>query len=197
MNLKEIREAIINDPFNKDYKDLGFLPVYDITEQSKILIVGQAPGIKAQVSGITWNDKSGDNLRAWLGITREEFYNNELFGLIPMDFFYPGKAKTGDKPPRKGFAEKWHPLILNNLKNVELIILVGTYSQKYYLKNDFKNNLTNTVKNYLEYLPKYFPIVHSSPLNFRWQNNNPWFLSEVVPSLKAIVREIITKWKLP
>lgn len=191
MNLNEIRESIINDSFNKEYKEKGLKPIYDVSENSKILIIGQAPGIKAQESGITWNDKSGDSLRDWLGITRKEFYDPNLFGLVPMDFFYPGKSKSGDKPPRKGFAEKWHPLILNNLKDVKLIILVGSYAQKYYLKEHFKENLTNTVKNYFEYLPKYFPIVHSSPLNFRWQNNNPWFLTDVVPKLKELVRTII------
>lgn len=193
MNLVEIKAAIINDPFNIDYKNNGYLPIYSINENSKILIVGQAPGIKAQESGITWNDKSGDNLRAWLGVTKEEFYNINLFGLIPMDFFYPGKSQSGDKPPRKGFAEKWHPLILKNLKNIKLIILVGTYAQKYYLKNSFEKNLTLTVKNYFKYLPKYFPIVHPSPLNFRWQNSNPWFKTDIVPNLRLVVREILGK----
>ena len=96
---------------------------------ARINIVGQAPGIKAQESRLYWNDKSGDRLREWLGVDRDTFYHSGIFAVIPMDFYYPGKGKSGDLPPRKGFAEKWHPLILANLPNIELTILIGQYAQ--------------------------------------------------------------------
>ena len=108
-----------------------------------------------------------------------------------MDFYYPGKGKSGDLPPRKDFAPKWHPLILAHLKNIELIILIGNYAQHYYLKNN--DTLTSNVKNFKEFLPLYFPLVHPSPLNFRWQNKNPWFKNEVVPKLRKTIRAIIKK----
>lgn len=191
LSLNKIREQIMQDPQNKDYTKKDLIPIYEVNSRSKILIIGQAPGLKAQMSASTWNDKSGDRLREWLGVTRDEFYNPDFFGLVPIDFYFPGKGKTGDLPPRKGFAEKWHPLILKNLKEVQLIVLIGTYAQAFYLENKKKKTLTETVKSFKEYLPKYFPISHPSPLNFRWRNKNPWFENEVVPHLQKLVENII------
>lgn len=174
-----------------EFKRLGYEPIYFLSENTKILIIGQAPGIKTQLKGEVFKDKSGNTLRDWLGVDEATFYNENIFGVLPMDFFYPGKAKTGDKPPRKDFAAKWHPLILNELKKLKLIILVGNYAMKAYLGSDYLTNLTETVKSYQKYLPKYFPLVHPSPLNFRWHNNNPWFMEEVIPVLKVLVKQII------
>lgn len=188
-NLLEIKKQIINDPLNKTKTDKGIMPLYDVTPNSKILIIGQAPGIKAEEAKQTWKDKSGIELRSWLGVTEDEFYNPNLFGQMPMDFYYPGKAKTGDLPPRKGFAETWHPMILKNLHKVELIILIGSYAQDYYLKD--QKTLTERVKDYKSYLPKYFVLSHPSPLNFRWRNKNPWFIEETIPKLKEIIYSIL------
>lgn len=189
--LKKINHLIIEDDSNIEYKNKGYKPVYVVDSAAKILIIGQAPGIKAQESGRVFEDKSGKELRHWLGVNYEEFYNKENFAILPMDFFYPGSGKTGDLPPRKDFAEKWHSLIINELKEIKLIILMGNYAIKYYLGDKYQKNLTNTVRNYYLYLPKYFPIVHSSPLNFRWHAKNPWFKEEVVPKLSEIVSKII------
>ena len=108
-----------------------------------------------------------------------------------MDFYYPGKGRSGDKAPRKFIAEEYHPLLLKELKNVRLTILIGAYAQKFYLKDNFKKNLTETVKSYQEFLPEYFPLVHPSPLNNRWQAKNPFFKAEVLPKLKETVGEIL------
>ena len=113
------------------------------------------------------------------------------FSIIPMDFYYPGKGKSGDKAPRRFIAKEYHPYLLENLKNIELTILIGAYSQKFYLKDNFKKNLTETVRSFDEYLPKYFPLVHPSPLNNRWMAKNPFFEKEVLPKLKNLVGEII------
>lgn len=188
--IKIITQQIIADKDNLNYTKAGLKPVFSINLAAKIVIIGQAPGFKAQQTGIVFGDKSGDILRNWLGVDKNTFYNNELFSFMPMDFYFPGKGKTGDLPPRKNFAEKWHPLILEKMKDVKLIILIGTYANKYYLKDKFKDNLTATVKAYNEYLPKYFPLVHPSPLNFRWQHKNPWFNEEIIPKLKQIIKEI-------
>lgn len=191
ITLDLIYDQIITDPMNKKYIKKGWIPIYSVSENSKILIIGQAPGIKAQEEETTWLDKSGDQLRNWLNVDKDQFYNKDIFGLLPMDFFFPGKAKTGDLPPRKEFYEKYHHLILNNLNNVELIILIGNYSQKFYLKDSYNKNLTNTVKTFQKYLPRFFPLPHPSPLNFRWFNNNPWFFEQVLTELKTIVHKII------
>ena len=186
---EQLKKDIMLDVDNKVYSDKGIEPLFSAPRTAKILIIGQAPGIKAQESRIFFNDKSGERLREWMGIDNELFYNSGLIGVVPMDFYYPGKGKSGDLPPRKNFAHKWHPRVLELMPDIKLIILVGKYAQDYYLKDKKEKNLTGTVKNYKKYLPKYFPIVHPSPLNFRWQAKNPWFLEEVVPVLKKMVEE--------
>ena len=186
---EQLKKDIMLDVDNKVYSDKGIEPLFSAPRTAKILIIGQAPGIKAQESRIFFNDKSGVKLREWMGIDNELFYNSGLIGVVPMDFYYPGKGKSGDLPPRKNFAHKWHPRVLELMPDIKLIILVGKYAQDYYLKDKKEKNLTGTVKNYKKYLPKYFPIVHPSPLNFRWHNKNPWFLEEVVPVLKKMVEE--------
>ena len=186
---EQLKKDIMLDVDNKVYSDKGIEPLFSAPRTAKILIIGQAPGIKAQESRMFFNDKSGVKLREWMGIDNELFYNSGLIGVVPMDFYYPGKGKSGDLPPRKNFAHKWHPRVLELMPDIKLIILVGKYAQDYYLKDKKEKNLTGTIKNYKKYLPKYFPIVHPSPLNFRWQAKNPWFLEEVVPVLKKMVEE--------
>ena len=192
-SFEQLKQEIMADSDNKKYTDEGIEPLFSAPSTAKILIVGQAPGIKAQESKIFFNDKSGVKLREWMGIDDEIFYKSGLIGVIPMDFYYPGKGKSGDLPPRKNFAKKWHSKVLELMPNLELIILVGKYAQDYYLGNDKKENLTATVFNYEQYLPRYFPIVHPSPLNFRWHNKNSWFIQEVVPDLQKRVKEILQK----
>ncbi|HSW90896.1 MAG TPA: uracil-DNA glycosylase family protein [Candidatus Saccharimonadales bacterium] len=189
--LDEIYQAIPNDPMNAEMSAKGYVPVYTASAKSRIVIVGQAPGRKAQESMKPWNDASGVLLRSWLGVTDEQFYNPDLFALVPMDFYYPGKGAHGDLPPRKGFAEKWHPKIFEHMPNVELIILVGAYSQKYYLGKGVGKNLTETVFAYHQYAPKFFPLVHPSPLNIGWRKNNAWFETDIVPKLRTRVVEIL------
>lgn len=191
--LVEIKQQMMQDESNLTYTKNGHEPLYLVSPHARILIVGQAPGIKAQTSRLTWNDLSGDRLRSWLGVSRDDFYNPELFGMLPMDFYYPGKGKSGDLPPRKGFAEKWHPLILKHLPNIKLILLIGQYAQAYYLKDSMKSTLTETVKNYQSYLPLYFPLVHPSPRNVGWHKHHPWFESDVIPKLKERVHQILQK----
>ncbi len=191
--LSDVKQAIMDNPQNQTYTNQNWEPLFSGSKYSKIMIVGQAPGIKAQTSGLTWNDLSGDRLRLWLGVSRETFYNPDLFAMIPMDFYYPGKGKSGDLPPRKGFAEKWHPQILKLLPNLKLIILVGSYAANYYLKDSQKKTLTDTVRSYESYLPKFIPLVHPSPRNISWHVHNPWFMNEVVPKLQELVKSILSK----
>ena len=128
-----IRTAIVDDPMNADMKARGYEPVYTAGPRAKIAIIGQAPGSKAQLTMKPWNDASGEQLRKWLGVTDEQFYDPNIISLIPMDFYYPGKGAHGDLPPRVGFADKWHPQLLKLMPDIELTILIGAYSQKHYL----------------------------------------------------------------
>lgn len=182
--LKEIRACTVC----KKFLPYPPQPIIQAAKQSKIIIIGQAPGLKVQLSGIPWDDASGNELRRWLGVTKEQFYDENLFALVPMGFCYPGKGKSGDLPPRPECAPLWHGRLLHYMKEVKLIILIGQYAQKYYLGDKLKPTLTETVKNYTTYLPQYLPLVHPSPRNKIWQKKNPWFEKDVVPQLQKIVK---------
>ena len=191
--IQKLMKKIEADPQNTEYTKAGIQPLFSAPRRAKILIVGQAPGIKAQESRLFWNDKSGDNLRTWMGVTRDFFYQSDLFAVVPMDYYYPGKGKSGDLPPRKGFAEKWHQPILELLPDIELTILIGQYAQKYYLHQKGNIKLTETVQHYQDYLPDFFPLVHPSPRNQIWMAKNPWFAAQVVPDLQKLVKNIMEK----
>lgn len=185
--LKEIRQCTIC----KEHLPLGPRPIVTAHPESKIVIIGQAPGTKVHKTGIPWDDPSGKQLRKWLGVTDAVFYDETKIALIPMGFCYPGKGKTGDLPPRPECAPQWHKLLLDKLQNVELVILIGMYSQKYYLGKAAKKTLTETVANYKDYLPKYLPLPHPSPRNRFWLTKNPWFNKEVLPELRQRVKELV------
>jgi uracil-DNA glycosylase len=184
-NWQKIKEKIMQDPRNKSYTERNIPPILQVNAQARVLIVGQAPGRKVEESLIPFHDKSGDRLMEWLGMTKDVFYSDQV-AIMPMDFYYPGKGKTGDLPPRK-FMSEYHQEILALMPDIQLTVLIGKYSIDYYLKDRKKKNLTETVRAYREYLPSYFPIVHPSPLNCRWLKANPWFEEEVVPALQERV----------
>lgn len=189
--LSKIFQEIKEDPQNTLYTAQGIAPLYAVHQEAKILIIGQAPGIRAQETRLFWNDPSGDRLREWLGISYEEFYSSSKLAILPMDFYFPGKGKSGDLPPRKGFAEKWHPLLIAEMPQLELIILIGSYAIPYYLNVPKQTRITDVVRNFEQYLPEYFPLVHPSPRNNIWLRKNPWFETEVLPELKIRVNNLL------
>lgn len=168
----------------KDYLPLGPRPVVQLSSTSKIVIIGQAPGRRVHETGIPWNDASGKKLREWMNVDEATFYNPEIFSIMPMGFCYPGKGVSGDLPPRPECAPLWHPKILKNIKGSPLILLIGQYAQRYYLGKQNKERLTETVKSYSEYLPRYFPLPHPSPRNQYWVTINPWFMQKAIPELQ-------------
>ena len=113
--IERIKQAIIEDPQNASYTEQGIEPLFAAPKTARINIIGQAPGLKTQEAGLYWKDKSGDRLREWLGVDEDTFYNSGYFAVMPMDFYFPGHGKSGDLPPRPGFAEKWHPKLLKEL----------------------------------------------------------------------------------
>lgn len=178
---------------------LGANPVVRAQSSARILIVGQAPGTRVHATGIPWNDPSGDRLREWMNLSREQFYDDAQIAIMPMGFCYPGKGKSGDLPPRKECAELWHEKILAQLPHVELTLLVGSYAQAHYLKEhssdtDFKS-LTERVRAWRQFVPAVLPLVHPSPRNRRWLKNNAWFEQEVVPYLRERVKTLLVEIK--
>lgn len=166
-------------------------PVVSAHPESKIVIIGQAPGIEVHETGIPWNDPSGNRLREWLDVDDKLFYDPSVFALIPMGFCYPGKGKSGDLPPRPECAPLWHKPLLNAMPRVQLKLLFGMYAQQYYLGKKKKRTLTDTVKNYSEYLPEFLPLPHPSPRNNIWLKKNPWFEKELLPSLRSLIKKIL------
>lgn len=171
--------------------ELGPRPIVAAKVSSKIVIIGQAPGSIVHRTGIPWDDKSGENLRSWMGVNTEMFYNSKQIALVPMGFCYPGKGKSGDLPPTKECAPLWHNKLLTKIENVQLILLIGKYAQEYYLGNRLEKTLTDTVKSYKEYLPEFFVLPHPSPRNNIWQAKNEWFKKEVIPELQIKVKNIL------
>lgn len=113
-------------------------PILQASHQARILIAGQAPGIKTHHKGIPFDDVSGERLRTWLNVTREQFYDPALFAIVPMGFCFPGSIerngkKQGDKPPRPECAATWHRQLLALMPQIELVVLLGQYAIDYHL----------------------------------------------------------------
>lgn len=188
---QKIFQEIQADPDNESFTKQGIKPLYCASSSARINIIGQAPGRIAQEKMKFWDDPSGDRLRTWLGVSRDVFYNSGMIVILPMDFYYPGKGKSGDLPPRKGFAKNWHPQLLKLMPDIQLTILVGAYATRSYLHLGYKDRLTDIVRNYQQYLPDYFPIVHPSPRNKIWEAKNPWFEEQVIPDLQRRIQIIL------
>ena len=161
-------------------------------EKARILIAGQAPSRTVYNTGLSWNDKSGDKLREWLGVSRAEFYDEDRFALIPAGLCYPGYSGKGDNPPKKICAPTWHGKIMAGLPNLRLKLIIGQYSIAYHMKYfDIKGkNLTQIVRNWRNYGTT-IPLVHPSPRNYNWLKTNPWFEKELVPYLQETVRKAL------
>ena len=191
-SLPDLRAEIAAHPSNAWATRQGWQPLVVGSPRSRVLLISQAPGRRAQESGVPWNDASGARLRSWLGVSDAEFYDTERFAIVPMDFYYPGKAPaSGDLPPRREVAPLWHPRILDVLTDVRLTILVGSFAQRYYLGRRRATTLTETVRRAAEFLP-FFPVVHPSPLTLGWQRRNEWFDTETIPTLRTLVADALT-----
>ncbi|HCS28331.1 MAG TPA: IclR family transcriptional regulator [Spongiibacteraceae bacterium] len=173
---------------------LGPRPIVHASSSARLLIIGQAPGTRVHESGIPWNDPSGDRLRQWLGWDKERFYDESLTAIVPMGFCYPGKGKSGDLPPRPECAPQWHEPLLELMPDIELVLLVGQYAQRHYLgvdgRAEAKGNLTETVRAFREYGPRYMPLPHPSPRNQLWLKKNPWFEDDILPVLQERIRAL-------
>ena len=189
--VRAIAEEIAADPDNASFTKRGIDPLFFAGPQCRIMIVGQAPGRIAEETGIVWNDRSGDRLRDWMGIDRDTFYHSGKLAIIPMDFYFPGTGKSGDLAPRKDFADKWHPRLLELMPHLDMTILVGAYATRRYLDLKSSASLTDVVRDYKHYLPTYFPLVHPSPRNQMWMKKNPWFDTDVLPDLKKRVAALM------
>ena len=190
--LDTLLKQIANCQICAEHLELGTRPVLSAQKNARVLIIGQAPGIRVHETGIPWNDESGNRLRKWMDVTNEEFYDISKIAIVPMGFCYPGRDKTGgDKPPRPECAPHWHTPLLSKLTKLQLTLLIGGYAQKFYLKNRCRKNMTETVRAWRTYDPKVIPTPHPSWRNTNWLKTNPWFKTEVLPELRIRVRELL------
>lgn len=172
---------------------LGPRPVVQAHSSARVLIVGQAPGLKVHRSGIPWDDASGERLRDWLSLSSEKFYDPKSIAVLPVGFCYPGRAASGDAPPPKACFDLWHGQFGEYLKNLELTLLVGRHAQVKYLGAAVYPNGTETIRRWREYLPKFCPLPHPSPRNNIWLHKNPWFDEEVVPEIRVLVERALCR----
>ena len=170
---------------------LGPRPIVQAHSAARILIAGQAPGQRTHHKGIPFDDPSGERLRDWLGVTRDEFYDPGKFAVVPMGFCYPGKGKSGDLPPRSECAPAWRTQLLGGLPDLELTLVIGMYALDWHLGDKRAKTLTDTVSNWRSFWPEVLPLPHPSPRNIRWFKTNGWFEADILPALKTRVREIL------
>lgn len=165
-------------------------PVVWFRPSARMLIAGQAPGMRVHQSGKPFDDPSGDRLRDWLGLSATEFYDTSRVAIVPMAFCFPGyDAKGSDLPPPRICGRTWHDRVMQELDKVELTVVVGGYAQKYHL--GVKNGVTETVKAWRDHAPRLFALPHPSWRNTAWLKKNPWFEDEVLPELRAQVQKVI------
>mgnify|MGYP001552749164 CR=1 FL=1 len=171
---------------------LGPRPVLQVARGARLMLCGQAPGTKVHLSGRPFDDRSGDRLRAWLGIDKATFYDASRIAIVPMGFCYPGvDARGGDRPPRPECAPAWRDRLLPLLPEVELTLLIGQYAMAWHLGPRHRASLTETVAAWRDYLPRQLPLPHPSWRNTGWLKRNPWFERELVPVLQAEVRRLV------
>ncbi|MEO7149579.1 MAG: uracil-DNA glycosylase family protein [Rhodanobacteraceae bacterium] len=172
----------------------GVRPVLQAHPDARLLITSQAPGRRVHISGIPFDDRSGDRLRDWLGIDRATFYDARRVAIVPMALCYPGKGASGDLPPRRECAPLWHPLLLPRLRKIELTLAIGGYAINALLRERRRATLTDTVRAWQEYLDTgIVPLPHPSARNTAWFKFNPWFEAEAVPALRNRVRELLAQ----
>ena len=168
---------------------LGPRPIFRLSAAARLLIIGQAPGTKVHHSGIPWDDASGTRLRAWLGLDPETFYDAARVAILPMGLCYPGRLpRGGDAPPPRICAQTWHPRLLPHLPNIGLTLLVGSYAIARALG---PGGMTDHVQRFREHLPARLPLPHPSWRTNGWERANPWFTAELLPALRARLRDIL------
>lgn len=165
-------------------------PVVWFRPGARLLIAGQAPGARVHASGRPFTDPSGDRLRDWLGIGAETFYDRSRVAVVPMAFCFPGYNSRGaDLPPPPVCGKTWHSRVMAELGEMPLTVLVGGHAHKYHL--GARRPVTETVAAWRDHAPRVFALPHPSWRNTGWLKKNPWFEAELLPVLRARVKEVL------
>lgn len=157
---------------------------------ARILVAGQAPGMRVHLAGRPFSDPSGDRLRDWMGVTPEEFYDRDRVAIVPMAFCFPGyDARGSDLPPPAICAATWRRAVLDRIGPVALTLLVGGAAQGWHLPG--RKGVTDRVRGWRDHAPAVFPLPHPSWRNTAWLRKNPWFEAELLPVLRARLRQVL------
>lgn len=170
---------------------LGPRPVLQAGAGARILIAGQAPGRKVHASGIPFDDASGERLRNWLGLTREQFHDPCLTAILPMGFCYPGTGQSGDLPPRPECAPAWRAQLLARLPRIAFTVVLGQYALAWHMP-DGPRGVTPAVQDWQRHWPHAAVLPHPSPRNNGWLKRNPWFEAELLPLVRGRVAAVLT-----
>ena len=174
-------------------------PVLQVSATARLLLAGQAPGIRVHQSGVPFTDPSGDRLRDWLGLDKAAFYNPEKLAIVPMGFCFPGHdAKKGDLPPRRECREAWHGRLMEALPQIETIFAIGRYAQAWHFAR--LGRVFNPAAAIGDIVrasvaddgirPRLIALPHPSWRNSGWLNANPWFAQAVLPVVRAEVARL-------
>jgi len=174
-----------------EHLPLGPRPIVQLHSAARILIAGQAPGRKVHDSGIPFDDASGERLRAWMGVSKEIFYDATKVAILPMGFCFPGTGKSGDFPPRPECAPKWREVTLSRLDKLQVTLVIGQYAQAYHLSEQGES-VTEAVKNWRVTWPHIVALPHPSPRNNLWLKRNPWFENQLLPKLQDRIQEVLS-----
>ncbi|QDZ91540.1 uracil-DNA glycosylase family protein [Shewanella decolorationis] len=169
-------------------------PILQASSQARILIAGQAPGVKTHHKGIPFDDASGERLRAWLNVSREQFYDPARFAIVPMGFCFPGTIerngkKQGDKPPRPECAATWHEKLLALMPQIELVLVLGQYAIEYHLHS--KMTVTQACEQWQHYWPNVIVLPHPSPRNNLWLKQHPEFERVLIPKIRSRIAALL------
>ncbi|MDX7952307.1 uracil-DNA glycosylase family protein [Lichenihabitans sp. Uapishka_5] len=174
-------------------------PIFRISAEAPVVIASQAPGHRAHVSGVPFDDPSGVRLRDWMGLTPARFYDASRVAIVPMGFCFPGHdAQKGDLPPRPECRLAWHDRIFAALPRVELILVIGLYAMRYHLPRlgvpvPATAGMTDLVagwRRFADTRPRLIPLPHPSWRNSAWLARNPWFAEELLPTLRSEVARL-------
>jgi uracil-DNA glycosylase len=164
-------------------------PVVWFTSSARLLVAGQAPGLRVHESGRPFADASGQRLRDWMGITETDFYDRARVAIVPMAFCFPGyDAKGADLPPPPLCAATWRAGVMAALPALRLLLLVGGAAQAWHMGT---RGVDATLRRWRDFGPDVIPLPHPSWRNTGWLRRNPWFEADLLPVLRARVAKVL------
>jgi uracil-DNA glycosylase len=171
---------------------LGPRPIVRGRPSARLLVISQAPGTRVHETGLSFDDRSGDRLRGWMGIGRDAFYDESRIAVMGMGFCYPGRdPRGGDLPPRPECAPLWHKRLRPHFAAAGLTLLVGSYAIRYYVADAKRVAMSAVLVRWRDHLPEFFVLPHPSWRTTLWERQNPWFALELLPALQARVAALL------